>query len=308
MKRAWLLWIVIGCGGDADPLPSEREVAACRELLSATCEQVERCGAPLFEAFEGDLERCITARLDHCVRQFLPGSRVAAEDVERCASEVAARSCGAAIRSLTGQAALCESIPGERALGEACDADAQCESGFCDQETVTACGMCVAAPGAGDSCVDGDQCAPGFQCAAGGCIPLHDVGEACGQTARCFADLQCSTARTCAATIPLGGTCDPFQALNPCGFSNFCNEQTLVCEPMLVGSTTCGRTGDGRLVMCEAGLTCKLVGTNGNCIPVPGEGEACAVNVRGPQCANGLTCEAGVCVALQAVEDALHCE
>ncbi len=301
-----IVWIV-GCGGESAWQPSTQEIAACRAFLGATCDQVARCAPAIFDAFEGDREACIASRLDDCTKQYLPGARVEAEDVATCASTFANWTCEAAIRVVMAQDDACLRVPGERADGEACDVGPQCASTYCAHDSAANCGVCVPAPIAGGSCGDG-TCPPGMACGLGGCVPLHDIGEPCGQTARCFADLQCSVSKTCEPTFALGAACDAFAALNPCGFGNFCNEKTFVCERQRIGTSTCGRTADGGLVMCAAGTTCKLSGAAGTCIAVPGECESCAQSVRGPNCAIGLVCEAGICVAMQSAEEALVCE
>lgn len=123
-------------------------------------------------------------------------------------------------------------------VGELCEADHECESGFCNGR------RCGAQLADGDLCILDSDCVSGFCDILGdsSCAPSRDDGEACSVDAGCesgFCDQPESSGQTgiCTARLPLDQPCTAEQP-NECQ-SGACGDDVCV-EPICVSELTAG--------------------------------------------------------------------
>ncbi len=155
-------------------------------------------------------------------------------------------------------------------LGEPCDRDSQCLSGYCTD------GVCCNAR----FCTVGSCSVPGK---AGNCA-VSPIGGPCDDSADCVAGAVCAPGfpnGTCQLPTPTP-TATPGKGGDPCGSSAEC-QAGLVCNYM---EGVCCKEAE-----CPSGYSCKVFGHQGQCYPVP-----TPLPGNGALCGSGSQCESGNCV------------
>ncbi len=213
----------------------------------------------------------------------LPGSLCTGLDAERACKG-----------GVCGQAA---------ALGQGCSAEVPCAPGaYC---VARANGGPVCESGAlGARCGDSGDCDRELRCEAGACVADREIGQPCRF------DGECASGSLCVGELSSGtgfGVCSKVTAIDD------------VCDDYCFGSLYCSVPQIGQNGRCSAlpkqgencfaslgrcggvDLTCS---TQDQCVPLPGEGQACEINTF---CKAGFFCSTelsgartGTCVALAA--------
>lgn len=262
MKRAlWLLVLSIGCGsrfGAGTPeatdagIQASPRLAACRSYAQALCERVEACAPFLARTGLGRGSLCVDAVAERCFETAgLGGSQRTPEALSSCAEETRKSTCDAFLESFPEPCAL---PPGKLADGAGCAFSEQCASTFCAREADVACGVCMAAPRAGERCVQG-ACARGLLCtSAGACVAPARLGQPCGPNDPCARLLFCDTG-VCVPRRELGEGCAGFGQCDTFGETS-CAANSLCVATRVVGKgQACDLTANA-LVLCEAPYRC----------------------------------------------------
>jgi hypothetical protein len=259
---------VPGCGGatQADGPATSAAETACGDFFDENFGA--RCSGAMLPASE--LARVRTRYLAVCESTLnLPGTGVAASDLEACAHALKATGgCGGE----SNEPAEC-ALPntGSLSIGASCLDGAQCASGFCSI-TSTGCGTCMASqvPPAHYG-LEGDAC--------GRAQPIVALDAGGPPQELCAAGLTCnSITLDCAAPAPAGVAC----------------YNTSDCEPTLIcRGGTCAAPG-------SAGQACEYeddCGRNLSCIPTA-QGLQCGSvewASAGEPCDQTTPCLVGAC-------------
>ena len=125
-------------------------------------------------------------------------------------------------------------------IGASCNHDYTCASGLCDPYPWGPSSVCVS------TLPNGAPCDTYYECNSGACIsgvcsnPLPN-GAACQQPGQCQSgNCQVNSSgggRTCQSSIPSGGSCG--SPTESCNASEFCNLNTLICEPRRPNGAGC---------------------------------------------------------------------
>lgn len=279
---------------------------ACAKVATARCDRLAMCSMADLAKRWPDEATCISRETLACQDSLAaPATAATPTTTLACADALAASSCDA-LFSVTPPAE-CLAQPGKAAGGAACSYSAQCASGFCSVGDGQLCGVCAAAPVAGDSCAT-SGCGPTMTCvkATMQCQPPVGVGGACGSALPCEETLDCVGATatamgTCmAALTTAGATCDPPRKTGPSCSATAglaCNTSTKQCvaQPLVAAGQPCGQIASVP-TRCLAGATCQIpAGANvGTCVAPAGDGEPCD-DVAGPGCEAPARCVAGSC-------------
>jgi hypothetical protein len=261
--RAWLLFLVIGCGADdrasgpyvpVDHIPEAYQAAECTHLVA--CHEMPdqtTCLAANVGSLTLDpllVQEVLAAKLRY------NGSLVAA-----CFATLSESSCnpGDIANRISSSQCVVGAFTGTIAEGEHCTNDLECLSdncAACDGE-LTCCpdGKCMGEPKSpvhpqlGAPCQfdsNGiDPCLPGQYCASV-CTAVKPIGAQCNSTVQCGDGLQCDTQTTNQCAVP------PLRD-QPCTPNLYCGEEGTYCEP---GDDICrsvGLVGDS----CAAGHVCS---------------------------------------------------
>lgn len=294
------------------------------EVAAAQCQAYENCvGSQLFDLFLGGTDCVAQTTQSVLAGEFaqyadaVAAGRMTydASKARACLDEIAARTCSTLYLRET---ATCRAaIDGTVELGGSCSLDGECQGvAYCKSESRTCPGACTALGAAGDTCEDDDECSDGLICSeAGTCATPGAVGATCGLAGMtdCSAGLVCAgadeqsaTPGNCAKpslTAALGEACSIGSTWTLCasGLSCAVKETTpaLAFECVTTGSYAAG--GPCKIAVpdaCPAGQLCDVTGTgvDGTCKVAPAAGEPCASSPI-TECADGLTCVAGTCVA-----------
>jgi len=236
-----------------------------------------------------------------------------ASQARACIDSIAGEGC-AAVSSRT--TAACDNLfIGYVAAGGACAIDEECSGdSYCN--TNSACpGTCQARGGSGASCTANAACQSGLVCASGACAAPGGAGAPC-QTdgvVTCGGGLICigsfdpgpGTCRTTASVLAAasGAECDITRAqLCMNGLACTTMGSATVCAPdgIAPGAACHAAFPDA----CQSGYYCSGTGMgdiDGSCAALPTAGMPCAAVFLGPiTCAQGATCERGMCVTIQA--------
>lgn len=200
-----------------------------------------------------------------------------------------------------GHPLICESFAGRCAprltAAAQCDVSDACpDSQYCSPTGGGS--VCEVAPTAalGQSC-GVIACQTGLYCGAGTCKKVGAEGETCNSTAPCGTGLFCNStiAGTCAAKHAAGDTCN---LTSDCTDGLYCNTYTAACTAYAATGDTCSTSLASTTPLCQPGLKCTyaLVGSVGSYTCTEG-GASGATCVRTTDCATGLFCSAGTCLA-----------
>lgn len=208
----------------------------------------------------------------------LPGTKLDAAVVDKCAAALQTASCGASTL------AECQAPPGTLAEGAPCTTSDQCASTYCNTTaSATGCGTCGKTVAVGGSCTGGERCVRGSSCLSGTCTaPTYGAaGAACDSTKGlyCTAGLYCdATGKTCKALPAAGEACPGYV----CATGLNCDATTKLCyAPTTVGAgQPCGGTTKN---VCGNGLVCK----SGVCAIITWVKPGQDCSAAGSQCLHG---------------------
>ena len=285
----------------ANPIPSGG-AQACSHQAAAQCARLDACtnGTGVARRY-GDMNTCLTRELNSCLYGIT--ARDTTQDpmrVEACAAAIPMQSCADYFANQTPAACIAPSGP--RQNGAVCSYRAQCQSGWCNVSSHSACGTCGGAPLEGDSCAT-QSCGHGLLCVAGTLLCAAPVGA----SGACDSGHPCATGYSCVGAVPAdGGVCVAqgdsvgvacqvrTTTTANCNHNDgyFCTSPGHVCATASAVSTgqVCGSTGTEDSV-CQGGSGCVVPdgGTTGTCSAVAADGETCDI-VTGPTCMSPSRC------------------
>lgn len=267
--------------------------------LTFDSSEAERCVADYAAAVSGCADPFDTPFSPACARMFQDSAPVGG----RCAALNTGASCGAlsgvcledrtcaplpsegqpcllgrCANDLFCNAGVCGSERGtpERAEGEACSLNQECQAGLACTD-----GLCAPAPAIGAACTESPQCGRDATCllsSARICAPLAELDEPCF-SGECAPGLACEIVNDlpiCRPEVPQGEPCTPFQT---CEAGSVCNAGT--CAPLPGRDEVC------LFGQCGSGLLCNAA--TQRCGDLALEGETCNAT---SECAAGLGCDA----------------
>ena len=186
----------------------------------------------------------------------------------------------------------CVQATGPGAAGVSCAFNAQCQSGFCAIAPASACGVCAAAPKAGDSCANLTGCGQG--------LLLHErhadlrdrrrdgrqvwQGSPVRSGPLCVgANATAGTMGTCQTAVSMqGAACDAAAKTGPACDRDMgltCNSTSKQCEPLAVvgGGQPCGDVNSQGVACGSAGVCTGAMGTTaGTCTAAVADGATCS--------------------------------
>jgi hypothetical protein len=305
LRTVWLLFAVslIGCGGGAAVTADQ----ACSDLATARCNKRQSCtnGAGITRTY-GDLNTCLQREKLSCVDALAaPSQGNTPAGSESCSTTIAGMSCA---DFLSGNATSACIFAGALADGASCAFNGQCQSSYCTNEKLTACGTCGPAPsGSCDTtaCARGQECVTDTTAMTMMCQTPGAMGAMCSKTLPCASDLTCvgttpAAMGTCQPAVAMSGaSCDPRDATGPACDGTIglhCNGKTKLCDAIqFVGDgMPCGTLTDGTFAACAGGGLCALAAgaTLGTCKAPAADGAACDTDV-GPPCLAPAKCVTG---------------
>ena len=277
-------------GSGAAPLGS------CDAYAASYCERLAECAPYYVRRTYEDSVTCVPLLTQVCEADA--ADSIGASDLAECTRALADADCEELLGDpLPG----CERAPGDLAVGDPCQAPAQCESGSC-AFSGNVCGTCTRTLEAEAPCEGVLQgCAPGLGCdveGSGQCQPLQrrEQGQSCDSSLQvCAPGLFCSSSATCrplledrAACVAEPSGCDGRRAL-------FCLDG--VCGPLAVfvePGEPCGVDGSP-FPRCGDPFYCDP--DSNDCVRRARAGEPCEADpVAGSTCEVDLTCVQGECV------------
>lgn len=308
-------WLLVGsllmaCSGksfDVGGTDGGSFAQSCTDRATQFCARLATCSPGRLQTDWGDQPTCVSRQTENCNSSVaLSGTGNTATSVEACAQAFAGWACGDFLDD-TNVPQACQQVTGSMASGAACQAPGQCTTGFCAIVPGAECGVCAAAPVAGDSCAALTTCGQGLDCTTDThvCVVLGGSGAACGKGAPCGALFDCvgsdsatGAMGTCQTSISTSGTtCDPDSKTGPACDRNSllaCNTQTKQCAAMTIatGGQPCGtNVVMDQTVLCSAHGTCASATSTaaGTCTAAAADGAACDL-VDGPPCLDNSRC------------------
>ncbi len=274
--------LVCACGGGSDgpgliqgePVP---EAEAPMTGASTVCTAWQACGCSDFDDRFADVAACEAALVSDVEAQLAAGEAAGLTYDAQCMGDVLARydalgclSLSELLEDLDRVASLsliCKIHNGTDVEGAACTEPAGVSGDSCAQGLACQRGVCVSTA----LVPAGDPCSPGALCAGGTlCVPVDSP-----------------TAFVCAALPDIGRSC--LGVLDVCSFGAACDQGTKTCAALPGGGEACAPEGGASLSgRCDSASQCEAE----MCVTTPGIGEACTT-----ACADGASCEAGVCTA-----------
>ena len=303
------LFAMAGCDDD----PSIPIGALANKFASAECDVGVRCGsypdkATCMASLVVDLGQL---KADVDAGRVKYDGNAAATCMTAFESTAGPGGCSVTNSLSAAQPAACRTIfTGEVAIGGACFASYECQSGSCDTSgcsTGTACcaGSCVASidPTSApigmacstllsSSCVDGAFCEGS---ASGGttgtCVLKLAAGQPCTSTVgQCQPGLVCLEGSQICGKLPAEGA--PCAANGLCDAENdYCDPTTGLCAPRVAPGAACPTGSE-----CVAYAACDPA--TDTCVALGTAGSSCSAAASTP-CLGSLTCVAatGVCTA-----------
>lgn len=268
--------------------PASSVEEACAQRADAMCAVMAECASYGFVLAYGDMEHCRATLSQECFASALAsGSRWEVADLNACANEYAALSCGE-LYSATVPWAGCKSLKGgPRVAGERCNTNSQCQSNDC-MKGIDECGDCLGL--LGDVCNPGRGCSLGLACEYGEegyrCRPNPVLGEECPHGG-CW-ESSCEFGRCEAfADVGLGEPCS--EPLSRCQAHLRCDEGTKTCQHPVINRAgdACGPGIDG---LCTGTTHCSR--ESQRCVSRRRSGEPCD---GATFCFRGFFCIDGIC-------------
>ena len=293
-----------GAGGtadDSDP-PFDR---LCDEYRYDLCTFYLTCSSEIFHDRDDGMQLFDCNGVEALLRARADGHVLVNTDaVLECFAGFEADPCASAERFAYGEddifqflAPCPHAVIPQQSLGDACDADAECETRY--QCVTQSCpGVCQPRFELGDACsVEHQQCSiPYGACLDGSCRIPVDFGQTCTDDLDCKRDLLCDPVSGRCIDPPsrpgLGERCiNDFNGTKPavlCQDGLYCDdgdiiEQGGVCEPLGGEGTPCN------YLSCQYGLYCVWLGGQEICHAPATAGALCDPN--GVSCEPGLFCQ-----------------
>lgn len=290
---------------------------ACTTLVKARCQRLDGCTNMLgVKVAYGDEATCESRGVSECVDAIMAmGSSATPDHDVACATAIGSESCEDFFDNIIPTA--CIPAAGTIGSGDACGANAQCESTFCSVTKDTICGACADLPMAGVSCAVNADCGRNLVCVkdagatAGSCAAPVTKGGPCLRAGECTAGTACVGAKpaqnmkgTCQAQgTMVGAACDAKRTtLADCDkhLGLYCSPAGM-CEDIsfVDAGMPCGIVGAGMSateVGCTGGALCVIPNgtTQGTCVAPAADGAACD-DTKGPPCMDPSKCVAGKC-------------
>jgi hypothetical protein len=249
---------------------------ACHDVAVARCNQASSCtladseaglGFNILQNY-GSLETCVTRQELNCTNALnAPQNGNNPAQIEKCVAALGT-DCTAFFDNMPPTACT---PTGPRAAGASCTFNGQCMSGACNGTKNSVCGTCGTAPAVGEDCSD-STCAYGDRCVA--------------------------SVETCAAIVPLNGTCD---GTHPCDRGFSCvgdNAKTMTTGTCQQASTSIGTACSGTTSGCDPtrGLYCGGPSGAKTCMRVVYPGYNGTVGADGGVTANDAGSDGSVAV------------
>ena len=261
--------LMAGCSGTTSG-GSFGFAQSCTDRATQYCARLAACSPERIQTDWGDQPTCVSRQTQSCNNSVaLAGTGNTPASVEACSKAYAGWDCGDFLDT-TNVPQACQQVTGSVASGAPCQAPGQCTTGFCAIVPGSECGVCAAAPAAGDSCAALTTCGQGFDCTTDThvCVVLGSSGATCGKGAPCGALFNCvgsdeatAATGTCKTSVTASGmTCDPDSKTGPgCDHNSLltCNAQTKQCATMTIatGGQPCGTNTWSWTRRCSAALT-----------------------------------------------------
>ena len=230
-----------------------------------------------------------------------PGSTLTDAQLDACASAIEAQ---CQLGGIPPAADACR-FHGSLAVGEACSAGPQCQSGLCGfplsgASSAAGCGVCVAPAAVGQPCpyglcVDRSFCVPDFT--PGQYVCTADDGT-CGDAGACQGNLTCDDDSGLCVPPQFAGAGMSCGAGQQCNTGLYCSSMTgYTCTPPLPAGHTC----DARFDVCALGLAC-LGGdcTSGTCAAPTWVPDGQSGTTSTSVCLHSSQCPVSVCPTLVA--------
>jgi hypothetical protein len=310
--------LVVGCsgkstggisdGGSSGEGGSGSTAQSCTDRATQDCARLMTCSPERIQVDYGDQPTCVTRLTDNCTNSVAsPGTGNTAASIEACAQAYATWDCSDFLDAKNVPSA-CVQVTGSVATGAPCVAPGQCTTGFCAIAPGTSCGVCAAAPAAGDSCAALTACAQGMVCTTDTftCVVLGGMGATCGTGAPCGALYSCVGANdtknitgTCQLSVTTSGmACDPTTQTGPgCDHNSLlaCNTQTKECATLTVAAAgqPCGTNDvDDQTALCAARGLCtgSSTGVPGTCTAAVADEAACSTATGSAPCLEEARC------------------
>lgn len=309
-----LLGLLAACGGSEKSTPVTATSPAIGTYVQALCNRQSKCDATGLATEYGDMNGCLSAGKDEAAFGLqLPGAIITEEELDACASAVAALSCDDSIDSVPS----CQ-IAGTRSAGQPCESGTQCASAYCAFPDTTGttptgpiCGTCGTRQDVGGACTAPEGCKAGLDCdfsaGPGKCAAMIAKGGAClTQGPSCVSGVRCINA-VCTNPVAEGGACDA--QLDECAVGFLCQNGTCAAyqqnDVLADVGQACNNTSN---TLCKASTCVGKTGAQ-TCVAFATEGQACASAVEvqsdeptNPECGPLLVCESSKCVKVNPLE------
>jgi hypothetical protein len=282
----------LSCFGGSCLTTAQAEQSACQAFAGAFCARLGACSSQLLAAVYGSEAVCTERLALSC--QLGAGARDvprSALGIAGCSQALAAASCNALLENALP--AACGNLPGARADGTPCGADAQCQSTRCALSPDAPCGVCRALAGAGEPCRVASDCRASLICSSdGSCRAPAALGQICDATHPCSFPLSCAAGK-CEMPLPAAASCSWDGDRCDRSLGLWCGASR-TCEPWRLARATesCGLNGEV-LSVCTAGALCSDAARGGVCQGPLADGAACGPDTA--PCLAPARCSAGRC-------------
>jgi hypothetical protein len=286
---AALLPQLAACGPSADE--------ACQESAQAYCSKLNACSSATLAAQYGDFAVCLVREKLRCNSLVDADKDTTASRMQSCAKAVSLQSCGEYLASL--KPAGCPA--GSRPSGSLCNANVQCESGFCDnvpgRSVPSACGVCSSTlPSAGGQLNTGCR---GYTPGRG--IDVDVEAVSCNRALLCISAPTGGLPGTCVVPLGEGSSCDCGTCEDNNGGCDW--NRGLRCIGGVCTPDATARPGEG----CAGGQRCVRSSmcwsppndlARATCVGGIADGERCFTSgySSGADCLPPARCLSGTCV------------
>ena|GEM_PF-4330065 len=198
---------------------------------------------------------------------------------------------GRSFEAYAASGSACELAKDTLSAGDLCDENAQCESGFCADNTCC------------DKKCDGacDTCAKAFGAEADGKCGYVKTGETCKEAGKegicseegvCEAGpSKCTETKDCDSGYCIGGICCEKECDSEC---QQCSSDGASCDN-LAEDTECADGGKCESGVCKAACDTGKTDCGGGCVDTQSDNDNCGICGNGCKASDGKTCEKGVC-------------
>ncbi len=218
-----------GCGKGADNISAEQMEQTCTTVARSICTRITRCQVAFRLARDYQDADCQKVEHDRCFRTLKrQNTGDSVKSLEDCARARDSQDCPEFLAGVAPVA--CDTPKGPLTDGAPCVSSAQCASQYCDVATTGLCGSCKARLAVGGACDANGDCQTGLYCKKAAATDLTGVcakrgaeGEACNSETVCLSLLVCSGAHM-EGMVAVDGACHSRTAVadQPCNDSRVC--------------------------------------------------------------------------------------